>query len=347
MIKKIITSLVCVSSTLAFSYQIGAVLPLTGPLADYGQQAKEGIELAIKDLPSKGIKDIQVIIEDSGSNASGSAQAGHKLIFKNKVDLILGELTTSSTLALSAVTEPKNKPLISIGATHPKVTQGKKNTYRICVTDDTQIKIIQDSLKKPLSFVVLLNNDSDYSENLSSTFQKTYKGKVLATLGYSSKDTDFTPLLTKLKKLNPEAVFLPDYYDKAGIILRQANIQKLNIPFYGTDGWDSSKLIDIMGSEPQVTDHYFVTQFQGKMTNFGALGYDALMLGALSLTHKTPIGSLKYQGVTGNISFDSSHNPIKDGQMIRIHNKKWFPYNASLKAPQTQNSKDPLKKKSH
>ena len=64
-----------------------------------------------------------------------------------------------------------------------------------------------------------------------------------------AKDTDFRATLTRIKAAKPDFVFLPGYYEEAGLIIKQARELGIDVPFMGGDGWDSPTLVEIAGAE--------------------------------------------------------------------------------------------------
>src|SRR5205814_1244529 len=90
-------------------------------------------------------------------------------------------------------------------------------------------------------------------------------GNIVGEQKYSSGDKDFKAQLTAIKGGNPEAIFVPGYYTEVGLIARQARELGVNVPLFGGDGWESSKLIEIGG--PAIEGAYFSTHFSPEEQN--------------------------------------------------------------------------------
>lgn len=334
---------------------VGAVFPMTGAIATYGQESVNGINLALKTLNANGIKgkQIKLIVQDNKGEPMESAAAVRKLIEIDKVNAILGSVASSNTLAGAPIAQAAGVPLMTPASTNETVTQTGDYISRSCFTDAFQgvvmAKFAFESLAKKTA-VIIVDNNSDYSRGLASVFRTHFTemgGKILSNdndLTYSQKDTDFRSLLQKVKRLNPEAIFLPGYYTEVGLMIKQAREMGINQPFLGGDGWDSPKLQELAGeaingnyisshfssedSDPRVQQ--FVKEYEAaygqKPGAMAALGYDGIMVLADAFQRaasfsradiKDAINATQnYVGITGNISIDENRNAKKSAVVL-------------------------------
>lgn len=290
--------------------KIGANMELTGSVANYGQQALSGMQLAIKEVNAAGGvngKKITVVVADNKSEVAEAANAATKLISQDKVVALFGPATSSSFIASSQVAQNNKIPAISPSATSSNVTvdNGKVRPYsfRVCFTDSFQGTVMATFAAESLNAktaAVYVDNSSDYSKNLAAVFTQVFEqrgGKVIALEAYLQKDTDFRSALTKLRGIAPDVIFIPGYYEEVGKIAKQARDLGIKVPLLGTDGWTDSKLVEIAGAEALNNTYYsnhfaaddqtgdtakFVAAYKqeyGSEPNvFAALGYDTGML---------------------------------------------------------------------
>nr|WP_092074556.1 ABC transporter substrate-binding protein [Dendrosporobacter quercicolus]NSL49051.1 ABC transporter substrate-binding protein [Dendrosporobacter quercicolus DSM 1736]SDN01492.1 branched-chain amino acid transport system substrate-binding protein [Dendrosporobacter quercicolus] len=288
--------------------KIGANVELTGNVANYGQQALSGFQLAIKEANAAGGvngKQITLVVADNKSEASEAANATTKLITQDKVVALFGPVTSSNFIAAYQVAQDNKIPAVTPSATNAKVTvddSGKVKPYsfRACFTDSFQGTVMAtfaaDSLKTKTA-AIFVDNSSDYSKSLAEVFEKVFTqngGQVIAREAYLQKDSDFRAALTKLKAVNPDTIFIPGYYEEVGKIVKQARELGIAVPLLGTDGWTDGKLVEIAGADALNNSYYsnhfsvqdkdasavnFVKAYQaeyGKEPNvFAALGYDS------------------------------------------------------------------------
>lgn len=339
-------------SAMAANMKIGVVSPMTGATATFGQENANGIKLAYEKLKKGPGKKFDLIIEDDKSEAIESTNATRKLLSVDKVSAIIGAPTSSLALASAPIVQEAKIPFITPTATNAKVTLVGDYITRACFTDDFQgvvmAKFAVNTLKKTKG-LVLIENTSDYSKGLAKAFTDEFTklgGKMVNTeeLTYAAKDTDFQSILRKVKRANPDFVFIPGYYVEAGLIVKQARALGINVAFLGGDGWDSPKLFEIAGEAVKgsyISNHFapddkspvvqnFVKEYEkaygSKPGSFAALGYDSLgiLADAIKRAKSSKPSDIQaalvttkgYQGITGTITFDKDRNPTKSAVVL-------------------------------
>lgn len=303
-------------------------------------------------------KKIETIKGDNKSDTAESANIASKLATRDKVVAILGPATSGSVKAAIPQATQNKVPLISASATADDVTidsNGKVRDYifKTCFSDSFQGVILANFASKDLKLknaAVLMDTTSDYSKGLTKSFKETYEklgGKVVTEQAYQAKDKDFKAVLTNIKDSNPELLYIPGYYEEVGLILKQARELGLNIPILGGDGYDSPKLIELAGKDSlnkvYYTNHYsskdtskevatfreaFKKEYNKEPDAFNALGYDLAYFITDALKRageadreklKEAIASTKnFKGVTGELSIDENHNPVKSITILEI-----------------------------
>jgi len=281
---------------------IGEFGSLTGTTATFGISTKNGIDMAVDEINKSGGllgKKVRVIVEDDQGKPEEAQTVVTKLITKDQVMAVLGEVASSRTMAAAPVAQQNGIPLISPSSTNPKVTETGDYIFRVCFIDPFQglvmAKFATNTLKVK-NVAILRDIKNDYSVGLADVFADNFKkmgGTITSNESYSEGDTDFSAQLTAIKAKNPQAVFLPGYYTEVGLVVRQAKKLGLTVPFLGGDGWDSPKLIEIGGealngsyysnhfsvADPNPTIQKFVSDYK---TRYGAtpdalagLGFDS------------------------------------------------------------------------
>jgi branched-chain amino acid transport system substrate-binding protein len=346
------TALVIMGSAMAADLKIGVVSSLTGPTATFGQEDVNGIKLAYEKLKKGAGKKFDLAIEDDKSEAMESTSATRKLLSVDKVSIMIGSPTSSLALASAPIVQEAKIPFITPTATNPKVTMVGDYITRACFTDDFQgivmAKFAVQTLKKTKG-LILIENTSDYSKGLAKAFTEQFTklgGKMVNSeeLTYAAKDTDYQSLLRKVKRANPDFIFVPGYYVEVGYIVKQARALGINVPFLGGDGWASPKLFEIAGGAVKgsyISSHFapddktpivqnFVKDYEkaygAKPGSFAALGYDSLgiLADAIKRAKSTKPSDIRdalvatkdYPGVTGTITFDKNRNPTKSAVVL-------------------------------
>ena len=244
--------------------KIGLLNEMTGGNATLGTSAANGAKLAFKEINANGGvlgKQIEAVVADNKSEPAEAANAITKLINQDKVVAVTGTFSSSNAIAAASVAEAAKVPYLAAGATNPKVTVDEKSgkvfdyVFRVCFIDPFQgtvaANFATDNLKLTKA-VILVDNSSDYSKGLADFFKKAFtakNGQILGEEAYLQKDQDFKTILTKIKALNPEIIYVPGYYEEVGKIVKQAREIDLKCVIMGGDGWDSPKLGEIAGAD--------------------------------------------------------------------------------------------------
>ncbi len=341
--------------------KVGLNYELSGGVATYGQNLSDGLLMAFEEINKNGGvlgKQIEPIKVDNKSEDTESANVSTRLATRDKVVALLGPATSGNTKAAIPAATQNKIPLISASATADDVTVDsngnvREYVFKTCFSDSFQGVMMAEFALKDLGFknaAILADSTSDYAKGLSKSFKETFTsqgGTVLAEEAYQSKDTDFKAVLTNLKGLNPEVLFVPGYYEEVGLIVRQARELGLNVPVLGADGYESPKLTEIAGkdvlNDVYYSSHYspmdkaeevvkFKEDFKAKYGKdadaFNALGYDLgyFLKDALERAGEANPEKLKdalastkdFKGVTGTVSIDEKHNPVKSVTIIEM-----------------------------
>ncbi len=340
--------------------KLGEFASLTGKEAVFGQNVNKGTRLAIEEANAAGGvlgRQLELVTEDNQSKPGESATVVKKLISRDKVALILGEITSGRTLEAAPIAQAAKIPLISPGATNTEVTAKGNYVFRVCFVDDFQgtvmAKFARESLK--LKRVAILSSvSSAQSVGLAKYFRDRFTSPTTAIAAeqkYGEGDKDFRAQLTAIKASGADAIFIPGYYAEAALICKQARDLGLAIPLLGVDGWESPDLIAIAGAAAEgcyISTHYspeskapavvaFNERFQkrwGVSSNaLSVLGYDATMLAIDAIRRAGSTDGTKirdtlamttnYPAVTGSITFDTNRNPTKNAVVLTVKNGKF------------------------
>jgi branched-chain amino acid transport system substrate-binding protein len=334
---------------------IGEYGSLSGSNAVFGQGTHNGIMLAVDEINASGGllgKPVRLVAEDDEGNQDEAVSVVKKLIDRDNVVGVLGEVASTRSLAGGGVCEQEGVPMISPSSTNPDVTKGRKYVFRVCFTDDFQGSVgAKFAIKKNWKRVaVLSSSNSDYSKKLSQFFRDTFTGlggQVVADESYSDGDKEFKAQLTRIQSTNPDAVYLPGYYTEIDLILRQARDLGFTVPFFGGDGWDGCEL-DAQSEGCCFTNHYspedtrpsvqafiadYKTKYGGTVPDaFGITGYDAarVMFDAIKRAGSTNRDAIRdaiaqtkdFPGAGGNITIDENHNAKKPIVILEISGGK-------------------------
>ena len=283
--------------------KIGAIGPVTGAAAVYGQAVKNGAELAVEEINAAGgINGAQVEFkfEDDEHDAEKAVNAYNNLKDWG-MQALLGTVTSAPCVAVGEVANQDNMFLLTPSGTAVECVQ-YDNAFRVCFSDPMQglesAKYIGEN--GLASKVAVIYDSSDvYSTGIYEAFVKEAANQdfeVVAAEAFTSESkTDFSVQLQKAKDSGAELVFLPFYYSEASLVLKQAAGMNYNPIFFGCDGMDgilavegfdanlANNLMFLSPFTPTSTDEAiqkFVTAFKDKYgdtpNQFAADAYDGI-----------------------------------------------------------------------
>jgi len=342
-------------ASLSSEIVVGHYASLTGSTAHFGQDTDKALRLLVQEVNKAGGvngRQIKVVTLDTRGDSAEAANAVSRLIDVEKVEAVIGEVSSSLSLAGGRVAQRRKIPMISPSSTNPKVTEVGDYVFRVCFLDPFQGKVMATFARNTLKFdkvAILRDVKNDYSIGLADAFKAAFTaagGSIAVEQSYSQGDTDFSAQVTAIKGTPAQAIFVPGYYSEVGAIARTAARLGLKVPLLGGDGWDAPDLVKIGGDAlngSYFSNHFapdvatpkaqkfvadFKAQYGQEPTGLGALGYDAggVLVEALRKAGsggpaalRDAIAAVKdYEGVTGKISIDAARNAQKSAVVLKI-----------------------------
>ncbi|MDB6024337.1 MAG: ethanolamine utilization protein EutJ [Verrucomicrobiales bacterium] len=341
--------------------KVGEFASLTGKEATFGQSSHEGTAMAIEEINAAGGllgRKLELVTEDTQSKAGEPATVVNKLVSRDNVVAVLGEVASSRSLEAAPICQQSKIPMISPSSTNPKVTESGDFIFRVCFIDPFQGTVMANFASKTLNakkVAVFTDVKSDYSKGLAKFFKEQFTkngGTIAGELDYNGGDKDFKGQLTAIKSENPDAVFVPGYYTDVALICIQAKQLGLNVPFMGGDGWESEDLVKI--GQGAVENHYFSTHYHpdvgsetskkfvanykkhynGKTPDaLAACGFDsaAVLADAIKRAGSTDGQKVRdalaatkdFDGVTGKITINEKRDATKSAVILQIKDGKY------------------------
>ena len=340
--------------------KIAVLAPMSGQVATFGDSTAKGAQLAVDEWNAKGGvlgKKIEVSVNDSQCSADPAVNAANKVIQQDKIHYIVGEVCSSASIPVSEIAE-KNKVIqISPTSTNPSVTINKDGStkqfvFRACFIDPFQGTVMAKfaQSKGYKTAFIMYDQGNDYVRGLAEFFEKAWTaagGQVVGKETYTKTDTNFSAILSKLAASKAEVLYLPDYYNIVNLVGAQAKESGVTAVMMGGDGWDSADL-DVKAADGGFySNHYdpgdtrpivqswvanYQKEYGGKTPDaLATLAYDATNIliasiqkaGADDTTKVSDaMAGISFDAVSGKVTFDAQHNPIKSAVVISVKDGK-------------------------
>ena len=343
---------------------LGVNLELTGPAAPYSVPAVEAFELYVEQVNTAGGvldgRPLELVVLDNKTDTTEGVSLQTRLNDDPEVVATLGPNASGVVNAAKPVIESSAKPTVLPATTGDGLTlaangEAVANLFRTAYEDSYQgtagAVYVYDTLGAQ-NTLLIVDNALDYSQGLADAFVTKYEelgGTVVATEAYSSGDTDFTALATKLLGYEFDAIYMPGYYTETGLLVKAFRELGLTQPVVGADGYASDTFVELAGAENTYDVHYtthydasleseasvafgeaYTEKFGKAPDTFAALGYDAIsfLVDGIERAGSTDPEAISqalaetvdFEGVTGTFSINDEHNPVKPAVMVTLDN---------------------------
>jgi branched-chain amino acid transport system substrate-binding protein len=237
--------------------KIAMVIPTTGPLTQYGDMVKEGVETAVEEINGAGGiggKKIEIVAIDDACEPKQGPVAANRVV-NAKIGYVVGPVCSGASIAAAPIYNNEGVVVITPSATSPALTEGKNYTYifRTIGRDDQQgpfaAKFIAEKVKPKK--VAVLHDKQSYGQGIAAAVRDTLKASnvnVALFEGINAGDSDYSAVITKLKSAGVDFVYYGGYHPEMGLLLRQASEQGLKVRMMGPEGVGNPEINAIGGA---------------------------------------------------------------------------------------------------
>ncbi|MFT3813504.1 MAG: ABC transporter substrate-binding protein [Acidovorax sp.] len=319
---------------------MGAVLSLTGANATVGEDVRRAVALAVEKVNADGGvlgKKFNVIVEDSGGNATTALNAARKLVSVDKVPVVIGEYSSGITLPMAQYLVKEGVAHINIASTSVKIRDLGASSFNLIGLEDKGNQFSsKDVWDMGLRNVAMIAPNNAYGQGVVHGFKQEFEklgGKVIAEALYTAGQSTYRRELQQLARSNPDGYVYSGYGQEAAVINREAMELGLRAkPFYAilfsmslsdtppeiAKGQVGMEVGSVYGDAGKAYAAAFAAKYkEGMKTSYTGYAYDAVLMTAAAMNKAKStdtaavqaalkeIGKGGYVGVTGPIVFDN------------------------------------------
>lgn len=345
--------------------KIALAVPLTGDIAAMGQGMKRGAELAVADANASGRfkNKIELAAFDDRADPKEAVNVANQIVSDAKIAAVVGHLNSGCSIPAAQVYAKAGVLMITPATTSPKLTlqqnepswKWPKNIFRVNATDDVQgahsADFLIDKLKK--KSVAIIHDKTPYGQGLAEEFKKRIDARGAKSLsfdGIAIGDKDFKALLTRIKTMNPDAIYLGLMYSEGGLIAKQMRELGIKALLLSGDGLQTPEFVKIGGQASEgayITNvgvpperiesaKAFLDKFKAAYPGIDFQPYDhytyeATMIALLALEKAGLTGpelnrpamldflrTVKYDGVLGRTEFDAKGDTLNKAVTVYL-----------------------------
>lgn len=347
--------------------KFGAVLPLTGDAAIYGEPVRKGVELAFEELQARTDYpyDLSLEVVDTESDPEKAKELLDQM-YDSGALAVIGGVTTAEALDMVAIADEHNQVLISPSASSPQLTGISKYFYRVFPSDAREGATMGMFANQKVDIkrgVVILAKEDLYAKGIQEVFKAEFEqfgGEVLDLIEFPSVPGDLSGLVERVMTINPDAVYLAAYASDVAQMISGLRELGYEGAIFTTSAFASPEIIaqvgkaangvyltqasfDVDSENPRVME--FVEAFRAKYGSdpdlYAAHGYDTMLVlaqalqegGSIKTDFWKAIRSLRdFAGATGTIQFDERGDVQKFPRVYVVDDGVLVDYEARVEA---------------
>lgn len=333
--------------------RLGSVLPLTGSAAVWGQNAKMGMDLAVSEINARGGvngKTLHILYEDSQSDPKTATSSLQKLISANGVQSVIGDIASSSVLAMAPIAQRNHVVLLSPGASNPDISNAGDFIFRNWQSDALEGEVDARYAFSQLGWkrVACLFVNNAYGAGLTTVFSEIFGklgGHIVAREGYAQGSTDLRAQTNNVAAAKPDGIYLPGYPPEMATALKQMRETGVHLPILSVQAFDDPEIVRRAGeaaegvvfSVPKPPDPAssvvanFRSAYKSRYSKDPGVcsdtGYDAVRILAWAFDQgawtgpeiREKLATLKdFPGAAGMTTFDANGDVLRDFVFRRI-----------------------------
>ena len=326
--------------------EIGALLPLSGDTAAYGENARNAIDLAVEQINGAGGINgakVRVAYMDTKAMTGVGVTAFERLIEGRSISAVIGPMSSPVTLAVAPLAEAEHVVLVSPSASNPEITTVGDFVFRTCLSDEYEglvlARLAVETLGHQTAAVMYIDNE--YGRGLVDVFGAAYEergGVIVAREPFAAEATEFAEPLARIAEATPQVILLVGYA-QMGDVLVEARAAGLTQQALSSVMFDNPEILAAAGEaaegilftswtpdpaipspERQAFDAAYQARHGVAPGIFAAESYDAMHLLARVIGQDRASGGgiraglhdiAGYPGASGSITFDEDGDCIK------------------------------------
>ncbi len=340
----------------ARGYTLGYMLPLTGEFSQYGIRFRNSAEMALEAFNRAGRlggAPVRILYEDTRSDAREATTVARKFVDNPEVVAVLGDFSSSASMAAAQVFAQAGMPQLSQTASHPDYAKISPWQFRNITTQAYEGPFVARwAHGNGVRRIAVICIQNDWGQSVASNFNDAFKGlggEITSTEFFNPGNREFRTILTKIARERPDGVYLGMFYEDGAAVLQQKRQLAMRMPFYATSSLYEPKLIELAGTQaaeglflatsfmvtsPEPHVRAFVEEYTRRYNqdpnSFSAQAFDAvnIMLEAVARAHpdvtrqrvRDELARTRdFPGVTGVTTFDpQTREPSKTLARMQI-----------------------------
>jgi len=335
--------------------RIGAILSLSGEYAEYGQNVKKGMDLALENFLNTNpeIK-INVVYEDNKGNARDALTSYKKIKTRKSIAIIDGAISTLTLSVVPNITKDRIV-LMSTGASNPSLSGISPYFFRLWNSDSEEGSFMANKIYNDFEInkINILYINTDYGLGLLSAFKKDFiqvGGQIISEIPFDANLIDFRDIVSKINLNSTNSCYLIGYANQTALITRAIRTVRNNCLIFSTVATEAEQFNSIAGESangviyaynaPVNSAEYiefrnlYMKKYSTEPQILTDVAFDALNIIIKNITRKNITSGEElrialsemeeYFGASGNIKFDENGDVHKKMILKTVKNNTFI-----------------------
>lgn len=348
-----------ISQAASDTIKIGLSAPITGNYAEFGENFNYAVQMAADKINAQGGingKKVEIVVMDSKGDPRESALIAQRFVQDPNILAVIGDFTSTCSLAAAPIYERYGVVQLSPTASHPDFAPSGKYMFGIVGTQDAEGPFNAKYIAKEylgLNSVAIIYINNDWGVVTKDRFAKAAQEngiQVTIEQPFFEGERDYNAILTKIRQTNPEGLFIAAMYNEASLICQQIRKMGWDVKLLAPSSVFSDSLLKLGGeaveglvtntffalNDPDPMVQEFIQEFRkraGRDPNLhAACAYDAMLLLAEAIKKagfdrkaiRDALAETKgFQGVTGSITFTPVGDVVRKYKITVVENGQW------------------------
>ena len=245
--------------------RVGFSSAMSGPSAITGEGVMWGATMAVDEINAKGGimgRKVEVYFGDNKGTPGEAVSAVRKLVDVDKVDVIVGQTHSGACLGSMPIIKELQVPQVTESCSNPKIREmsgkgGNEWQFRVNIDDLMMANAFAKYIAKNARTVSIVAQNDDFGRGAATAYDAAFKksgAKLVSTEFFDRGQSDYRPLLTRLKRSNPESLLLVMLANEGSVFMRQYRELGLNQKIYARGSLATAEFLGQVKDNPSIGD---------------------------------------------------------------------------------------------
>jgi branched-chain amino acid transport system substrate-binding protein len=245
--------------------RVGFSSAMSGPSAITGEGVMWGATMAVDEINARGGimgRRVEVYFGDNKGTPGEAVSAVRKLVDVDKVDVIVGQTHSGACLGSMPIIKELQVPQVTESCSNPRIREmsgkgGNEWQFRVNIDDLMMANAFAKYIARHAKTVSIVAQNDDFGRGAATAYDAAFKKsgvKLVSTEFFDRGQSDYRPLLTRLKRSNPEALLMVMLANEGSVFMRQYHELGLNQKIYARGSLATAEFLGQVKDNPSIGD---------------------------------------------------------------------------------------------